>query len=222
MKTSLHFGTLLLIGSGFNACTQREEALPAVTLTAVTPGTPVIGGNSFQTAVIGDTLTLAGQDFSPRATENQVTVAGVPAPVLTASATALTARVPIGVPFATVEVQVSRSGYQPGAKQISVRSVPSPLISTIRPASGPVGTLVTIVGQGLLETVAANRLAFTTSSGQVGQPGSFTPVLATADSIQVRIPAGTGTGPITLYARPVENLPSVYASLVTPAFTVTP
>lgn len=222
MRDILHVGTLLLAGLGLGAFTHREEALPALAITAITPGTPVIGGSSFQTAVIGDTLTLTGQDFSPLAADNQVTVAGIPTPVLTASATALTARVPVGVPLANVEVQVSRPGYQPVVKQISVRSVPSPLIIAIRPSSGPVGTLVTIVGQRLLETVAANRLAFTTGNGQAGQPGPFVPVLATTDSIQVRIPVGTGTGPITLYARPVENLLSVYGSLVTPAFTVTP
>jgi len=222
MKKSRHLGLLLLLGWGLAACTRREEALPTLTLTAIAPGTPVIGGNSFQTAVIGDTLTLTGQEFSPLVSGNQVTVAGIAAPVLTARATALTAKVPVGVPFATVEVQVSRPGYQPGVKQISVRSLPSPLIQAIRPTRGPVGTVVTIVGRGLLETVAANRLAFTTGNGQAGQPGPFTPVLATADSVQVRIPAGTGTGPLTFYARPVDNLPSVYAGLVTPAFTVTP
>lgn len=222
MKYILHVRTLLLASLGLGACTQRQEVLPALILAAVTPGTPVIGGNSFQTAVIGDVLTLTGQGFSSSATGNQVTVAGIPAPVLTASATALTARVPAGVPFANVEVQVSRAGYQPVAKQISVRSVPSPLITAIRPTSGPVGALVTIVGQRLLETVAANRLAFATGNGQAGQPGPFVPVLATADSIRVRIPAGTGTGPITLYARPVENIPNAYGSLVTPTFTVTP
>jgi hypothetical protein len=222
MRDILPIGTFLLTSLGLTACTQREEVLPALTITSITPGSIVIGGNSFQTAVIGDTLTIAGQGFSPLVADNQVIVAGIRTPVLTASATALTARVPVGVPFATVEVQASRAGYQPVSKQISVRSVPSPLIMAIRPTSGPVGTLVTIVGQQLLETVAANRLAFTSSNGEAGQPGPFTPVLATADSIQVRIPIGTGTGPLTLYARPVENQPSVYGGLVTPIFTVTP
>lgn len=222
MSAILPIGTLLVAALGLSACTQREAALPALTITAITPGTPVLGGNSFQTAVIGDTLTLTGQQFGPLVADNQVTIAGIPTPVLTASATTLTTRVPAGVPFANVAVQVSRTGYQPGVKQISVRSLPSPLLAAIRPTSGRVGTIVTIVGQQLLETVAANRLAFATSNGQAGQPGPFVPVLATADSIQVRIPVGTGTGPITLYARPVENLPSVYGSLVTPTFTVTP
>jgi hypothetical protein len=222
MKDILLVGTLLLTSLGLGACAQQEEALPALTITAITPGTPVIGGSSFETAVIGDTLTLTGQDFSLLPADYQVTIAGISTPVLTASATALTARVPAGVPFANVEVQVSCTGYQPVIKQISVRSVPSPRIITIRPTSGPAGTLVTIVGQQLLEIVAANRLAFAAANGQEGQPGPFVPVLATADSIQVRIPVGTGTGPITLYARPVDNVPTVYGSLVTPAFTVTP
>lgn len=222
MRASWFTSALLLGSVGLGGCTRRADALPALTLTAITPGPPVLGSNSFHTAVIGDTLTLTGQAFSARAADNQVTVAGMPTPVLTASTTSLTARVPAGVPLATVEVQVSRPGYQPAGRPISVRAVPSPLIVAIRPTSGPVGTLVTIVGQRLLEIVAVNRLAFATSTGQAGQPGPFVPVRVTADSIQVRIPVGTGTGPLTLYARPVDNLPTVYGSLVTPTFTVTP
>lgn len=223
MLTSSRTG-LLLAGVLLGACAHREDLQPALIVTAITPGTPQIGGNSFRTAVIGDTLTISGQNFSSVAADNAVTVQGTPTPVLTATATTLTARVPAGVPFAYVEVQVSRPGYQPATKQISVRSVPSPLITGIRPTSGRVGSVVTILGKRLLETVAANRLAFTDANGQAALVvvTPFTPMLASADSLQVRVPAGAGTGPITLYARPAESAPSVYGSLVTPVFTVVP
>lgn len=100
-----------------------------------------------------------------------------------ASATTLTCQVPAEVPLVSAEVQVSRPDYWPAAQAINVRLVPSPLLRAIGPASGLVGTLVTIVGQGLLETVAANRLACAMGGGQAGPPGPFTPVLATADAI---------------------------------------
>ncbi|RZL02443.1 MAG: hypothetical protein EOO62_22295 [Hymenobacter sp.] len=138
--------------------------MPALRIAAITPGTPIIGANSFQTAVVENTLTLTGRGFSPPAADNQVTLASLATPVLSASTT-LTCQVPAGVPLVSVEVQGSRPDYQPATKPISARSVPSPLLKAIGPASGLVGTLVTIVGQGLLEAVVANRLTFIMGSG---------------------------------------------------------
>lgn len=118
---------------------------------------------------------------------------------------------------------MARDGYEPAGHQISVRSTPSPVITRIRPAQGRVGSVVTIYGQHLLETVQADQLAFADASGRAAvHVRPMNPVLATADSFQIRVPARAGTGPITLYARPAENAANSFGSIVTPAFTVVP
>ena len=96
------------------------------------------------------------------------------------------------------------------------------MIMGIRPTSGRVGTRFTIRGRRLLETVAANRLSFTDAIGQELSLVPFAPVLATADSLQVRVPVGAGTGPLTLYARLADNVPQVFGILMTPSFSVFP
>ncbi|MBO2012922.1 IPT/TIG domain-containing protein [Hymenobacter negativus] len=223
MKTKLVPSTLPLLALLFFAC-EREDAPHRVLITDITPGTTQIGGSTLNTAVIGDTLTIQGEGFSGVTTENQVTVQGLPAPVLTASTTQLRARVPAGVPYAYVSVVVTRDGYEPARHQISVRSTPSPIITGIRPSQGRVGTVVTIYGRHLLETVQADQLAFANASGQAASVivSPLNPVLSTADSLQIQVPAGAGTGRIALYAHPVENMANSFGSIVTSVFTVIP
>jgi hypothetical protein len=206
------------------ACEREEAPQLNLQVTDIRPGTTLIGGNTLNTAVIGDTLTIQGMGFSANATENRVTVQGIATPVLAASTTQLRARVPAGVPYAYVPVVVARDGYQSAEHQISVRSTPSPVITGIRPIQGRVGTVVTIYGHRLLETLAADHVAFADAGGRAAalHVDPINPVLAAADSLQIRVPTGAGTGSITLYARPVQNLTTTFASLTTPVFTVVP
>jgi hypothetical protein len=223
MKTTPVPSALPLLAVLFGAC-EREDAPRRLLITDITPGTTQIGGSTLNTAVIGDTLTIQGEGFGGVATDNHVTVQGLPAPVLTASATQLRARVPAGVPYAYVSVVVARDGYEPARHPISVRSTPSPVIAGIRLTQGRVGTVVTIYGRHLLETVQADQLAFANASGQAASVivSPLNRVLFTADSLQIRVPAGAGTGRIALYARPVENIANSFGSIVTPVFTVVP
>jgi len=223
MKNSFWVQTLLATSLLSSACERNPDVQHALTITQITPGMTYIGGTSLNTAMRGDTLTIQGQFFSSVAAENHVMVQGVATPVLTATDTALTAVVPATTPFAYVLVQVARDGYQSAEQQISVRSVPSPVLTGLRPLQGPVGTLVTIYGRNLLSTLESHLMTFSDPSGGAAPVVvPFTPILATADSLQVRIPVGAGTGKITLYARAAENNESGFGGMVTPVFTVTP
>lgn len=84
----------------------------------------MIGGNTLNTAVIGDTLSISGKGFSTAATENLVFVHNIPARVVTTSPTSLHAIVPVSVPFAYVDVVVARKGYQSAVHQIQDASLP--------------------------------------------------------------------------------------------------
>lgn len=208
----------------FVGCKRADEAPRTLRVTDITPGTTQIGGSTLNTAVIGDTLTIRGEGFSSATAENGVAVQGVPARVLTASATQLRATVPAGVPYAYVQVVVTRTGYQQAVQQISVRSTPSPVVTGIRPTQGRVGSVVTIYGKHLLETLQAGQLAFTDAGGQMAAVliRPINPLLATADSLQIRVPVGAGTGRIALYAQPVQDVANGFGSIVTPVFSVIP
>lgn len=218
-KLSILLATLFL-----SACEREEQTLRMISTTDITPGTTMIGGNTLNTAVIGDTLTISGTGFSSEAAENLVSVQNIPVRVLTASSTILRALVPVGVPFAYVDVVVARNGYQPAGRPISIRATPSPVITGIRPTQGRVGAVVTIYGKHLLETLEANQLTFTDANGQAAtiHVRPINPVVATADSIRITVPAGAGTGKFTLYARLAQDAAASFGSLVTPVFTVTP
>ncbi|OUJ70019.1 IPT/TIG domain-containing protein [Hymenobacter crusticola] len=224
MNNTFAIGSLLLLVFFATSCESENEAPRLLQVTSITPGTTLLGGSSLNTAMIGDTLTIRGEGFSSVAADNQVTVQGIATPVLTASATQLQATVPTGVPYSYVQVIVRREGYPPAEKQISIRSTPSPVITGIRPTQGRVGSLVTIYGHHLLETVEANQVAFADANGQAAAVfvRPFTPLWAMADSLQIRVPAQAGTGRIALYVRPAQNVANTYFSITTPVFTVVP
>jgi len=224
MKNNLAIGGLLLLTLCVMGCDREEEAPRQLRVSDITPGTTMLGGSTLNTAVIGDTLTITGEGFSSVAPDNQVTIEGISAPILAASERQLQATVPVGVPYAYVKVVVTREGYQQAEQQISVRSTPSPVITGIRPTQGRVGSVVTIYGRHLLETLEADHLAFANATGQAAavHVEPINTLLATPDSIQIRVPAGAGTGKIALYARPAQNVANSLFSITTPVFTIIP
>ena len=217
MKSNLSLCLFSVCLGLLSACNSDEE-MQKITIIDITPGTTVTGGSTLNTAMIGDTMTITGENFSTVASENQVSVHGVPSTVLMASTTVIKAKIPTGVPFSSVDVVVARAGYREAVSPISIRAVPSPVITGISPTSGPIGTIVTIYGKNLQETLEANMIMFTPEI--VVRP--FEPIVATPDSLQVQIPAGTGTGAINLYAKPNQNVENSFSSIVTPTFTITP
>jgi hypothetical protein len=224
MESNLAIGGLLLLTLCVVGCKREDETPRILRVNDITPGTTMLGGRTLNTAVIGDTLTISGEGFSSVAADNTVSVQGIVAPVLTASATQLEAVVPTGVPFSYVSVVITRRGYQSAEHRISVRALPSPVITGIRPTQGRVGSVVTIYGRHLLETVESNHIMFTNANGQQGAVyiRPFVPRFASADSLHITVPAGAGTGRIELSARPAQDVTNSFFSIATPVFTVIP
>ncbi len=92
----------------------------------------------------GSVVVLSGQGFDARPQANRVRIGGTNARVLTASPNELRVEVPNG-PSGTIELQVGHATARPPNPFI-VTSPPA--IVNFQPRSGPVGTLVTIVGRG--------------------------------------------------------------------------
>ena len=224
MRNQFLCGLSLLLAGCLLGCDRGEAVQPALTITDVTPGTTRLGGSTLNTALVGDTLVITGENFSPVTTENQVSVQAIAAPVIGASPTEIKALVPLRTPLTTVDLVVARTGYLSATAPITVRSTPSPVITGIRPLRGQVGSVVTILGRHLLELADADQADFTGASGQGARVyiRPFQPLLVTGDSIQLRVPPGAGTGKITLYARPDESVKDTFFGLTTPVFTVLP
>ncbi len=153
----------------------------------VTYPKPAISSFTPTSGPVGTTVTITGSGFAPavttvrfsNTTATQVTVQ---------SATTLLAVVPSGA--STGKVSVSTPGGTATSKfnfTVTVPVTPAPVISSFSPASGPVGTTVTITGSNFLGTTA---LQFN------GIPAVFT--VKSATQITATVPAGAKSGKITV------------------------
>lgn len=96
------------------------------------------------------------------------------------------------------EINLSFTGgaFQ-GQFAASSPAVGAPTISSFSPASGAVGSTVTITGTGFSSTPAANVVRFSTTVP--GPAPQATVVSSSSTQLVVTVPAGAMTGPITVY-----------------------
>ena len=168
-------GTIQVItGEGAGRSTQAFTVFQPPTLATVVPaeGRP------------GDVVTLTGTQFSPVAAQDTVWFNGVRAVVQQASATALQVVVPAGATAG--KIRINTLGGQVVSTQDFVVWYPPALVS-FSPSKGKAGTIVTLTGSNFAPT-ARNVVTFGTGVAAV--------TLASATSVQVRVPAGAQTGPI--------------------------
>jgi hypothetical protein len=150
------------------------EAAPKITL--ITP----------QNGPVGTTVVLIGSGFGSSQGASTVTFNGTPVTWVTWSATALYVEVPAGASSGNIVVTVS--GVASNAESFTVE--PSPVITSLSPASGPVGATITISGSHF------------TAGGTTSPQVFFSPVLyaspisSTDTSITVAVPTGAVTGDV--------------------------
>ena len=178
------------------------------------PITPVLTQVTAASAAAGDTLTVTvtgrGTSFVAGQTLIQLAGAGVvPANVTVQSATSLTVQLALAATAALGPRSVTaKTGTQEATLPNAFRVVsgdPVPTITDFNPKSGPVGTVVTLAGTGLVSTrtarVAEMKMA-RQGGGQVGAPvtaSSVTsvsfvvPTVATTGNIAVQTSSGTAT-----------------------------
>lgn len=172
-------GTLdLLSGSGYSF---TPTGTISVYLNAATPTltsfTPASGP-------IGSSITLTGSNL---AGTTQVTFDGRPAASFTVnSATSVTAVVPAGATSGRIGVTTL-----PGMSTTSATSftVPAPVITSLTPTEGLVGTVVTVTGTGFLDATQVT-FAGTVAAGFV--------VNAAGTQLTVAAPAGVSTGSVVV------------------------
>jgi hypothetical protein len=133
----------------------------------------------FTAGAVGQQVTISGANLSGA---TKVTFNGTPAFFFSDTLTSVAAVVPAGTNTGPVTVQT------PGGIATSARSFsPVPTITSFTPASGPVGTSVTVTGTGL---GGAKRVKFTSRRAVIA---SDTPT-----QIVVVVPRRASTGPISV------------------------
>ena len=130
---------------------------------------------------VASTVSILGQGFTGT---TAVSFGGVNATTFSVSSdTYLTANVPTGAKTGTVTV-TRPSGALNSIQQFKV----TPTISSISPTSGPIGTVVTITGTGLIQTTKVT----------IGGVKATTFTVKSDSSVSVTIPGACKTGKITV------------------------
>ncbi len=146
------------------------------------PTAPTIASVDPNRGTAGTEVTITGTNFSEIPLENLVNFNGTAAKLTASTATTITTTVPDGASTGPITVVVDdKEGEGP---EFTV--LPLPTITSIDPASGTVGTSVTITGTGFSEIASDNVIEFNGMEAIVSA--------ATTTSITFIVPEGVGIG----------------------------
>jgi len=142
-------------------------------------------------SVVGTSVTISGANFGATQGTSTVKFNGVAATPASWSATSIVAPVPAGATTGNVVVTVG--GVASNGMNFAV-TPPPPSITSLNPASGVVGTSVTISGANFGAAQGASAVTF---NGTAGTPASWS-----ATSIVVPVPSGAATGNVVITRAP--------------------
>jgi hypothetical protein len=181
-----HLLIALFVMLGLSACGGGGGGGGGDTVVATTSGSPVVipavTAVSVANVAIGGSVAVTGTNLS-RVTAFQV--GGVTVASSAASDTSVTLAMP-GVPVTGALSLVSASGTVATSYNLNVYLPLS--VSSVAPATGGVGSSVTITGGGMGAVTAV----------QFGNGAAATPQGQTAGSVTVVVPAGAATGALTV------------------------
>lgn len=161
---------------------------PAVALSyAAVLASPVLTQLSPAQGRVGTLVTVSGQRFAPSAAANTVRFGSVAAPVLSATVTTLTVRVPAGASSGPVQV-ITSEGAGRSAQAFTVFQAPT--LASLTPAEGVPGGVITLTGTEFSGVAAQDTVRFNGAVAVVQQ--------ATTTSLRVVVPATATTGKIRL------------------------
>src|SRR6202521_736640 len=181
-----------------------------VAFRAAGSGTPAPSITSLNptSGVVGAPVTITGSNFGASQGTSTVTFNGTAATPTSWSATSITVPVPTGA--ITGNVVVTVGGIASNGFSFTV--LPTPAITSLTPASGPVGASVTIAGTNFGATQGSSTITF---SGIVATPTSWN-----ATSIAAPVPNGAITGNVVVTVNGVaSNGASFSVTSTTPSIT---
>lgn len=145
---------------------------------------PVISDVQPRVAAPGAHVTILGENFSSRITENFVTFNGQQVVVRSAAPTQLVVIVPQGAQSGRFAVRVAGTGETTASVELQIGS--GVQITSFSPAIGAPGTMVTLTGTGFASRPASNQVFLGNVACRV--------INATPTSISLQLPAGARTG----------------------------
>jgi len=176
---------------------------------------PAISSVSPNSGVAGSSVTIAGSNFGTTQGTSVVRFNTTAATVTAWSASQITVTVP-SLSAGAYGVTVTVNGVSSNASTFTVTAVtPAPAITTLNPASGAVGTSVTIAGSNFGTTQGTSTVRFRTTNATVTS-WSNTQIVATVPNI------ATGAAAVTVTVNGVvSNAPNYTVSTVTqPNYTL--
>ncbi len=177
-------GTLTLSDNSLNG----NPAIQTIQLSGTGEVAPQISAISPNYGAPAALITITGTNFGPTQGNSTVTVGGAPTYVVSWSNTTIAILVPTRA--TTGDIVVTAGGVTSNGAAFTF--YPYPTISGVSPASGAVGTPVTITGANLLDGEG---------NGIVTVDGTPATILSqSSTSIQIDVPAGATSGPVTVHA----------------------
>jgi len=168
--------------------------LPSNGLSFIVMPIPTITSLNPASGAIGASVTIAGANFGASQGTSAVTFSGIASTPTSWSATSIAAPVPNGA--TTGNVLVTVNGLASNGVSFSVTST-APSITSLNPASGVVGTSVTIAGTNFGASQGTGTITF---NGTAGTPAAWS-----ATGITVPVPTGATTGNIVVTAGGVAS-----------------
>ena len=189
-------GPITVTVSGQTGTSQSNFTVPGTP-----PPSPIVSGFVPNMGAVGTNVTITGQHFSDTPTENMVAFNNVAAAEPTnVSTTSLTVQVPSGATTGPITVTVNRqTGTSsthftvPGTDGGATLSV-----TNIRPTSASVGDMIKISGLGFSTTPSENEVVFNGDAINQTDNVETTPLVADATFLDVEVPEGAKTGPISV------------------------
>ncbi len=174
----------------------------------VTSTAPSITSLNPTSGVVGTSVTVAGVNFGASQGASTVTFNGTTATPTSWSATSITVPVPTGATTGNVVVTVA--GMASNGVNFTV-TLPPPSITSLTPASGAVGTSVTIAGANFGATQGTSTVTF---NGTAGTPTGWS-----TTSITVPVPTGAMTGNVVVTVGGQASNSLSFTVIVPPSIT---
>jgi N-acetylneuraminic acid mutarotase len=145
----------------------------------------------------GTEVMITGDYFCPLVASNKVHINGIDIPVLAATRTSLTARIPPDISPGKYPIEVSVLDQR--RSTTALFEIIKPIITAVAPLHGTWGTTVTITGENFGAGIADNQVMFGTVPASI--------ISASSSAIQVKVPDNllTASAAITVVATSVDN-----------------
>src|SRR5258707_2977321 len=186
--------------SGVNTNGKSFTVVAAPSIASLTP----------TSGAVGTSVTVAGSNFGTTQGSSTVKFNGTMATITSWGASSIAATVPSGA--STGNVVVHASGVDSNGKSFTV--VPTPSITSLSPASGTVGTSVTIAGTNFGSPQGTSTVKFNGTSA--------TPTSWSATSIAVPVPIGATTGSVVVTVSGIASNGSTFTVITLTSVWLTP